>query len=472
MDYLPIFLSLTGRRALVVGGGAAAARKARLLTAAAADVTVMAPALEREMSDLAAGGGVAHVARAFEAADVDGHAVVFAASDDEAADRAVSQAARAAAIPVNVVDRPDVSDFIMPAIVDRSPIVIGISSGGTAPVLARTIRADIERRLPAGLGRLARLAGRFRDAVRANIPEPAARRRFWERLFADPVVGRVVDGDETAARERMLMLVNRPGVNRPGAAAAPVGSVALVGAGPGDPDLLTVKAHRLLQTADVIVYDRLVGDGVLERARRDATRICVGKAKGAHSWTQDEINAELVRQAGAGKQVVRLKGGDPFVFGRGGEELTALRRAGIPVQIVPGITAATACAATAGIPLTHRGVAAAVTFVTGHGRDGEPDCDWRALATGKQTLVVYMGVSVAGTIAARLLAHGLAPTTPVAIIENGTRPDERHVFGTVATLAATVRDNAIKGPAVIIIGDVAAASAMSADAPPAVRATG
>ena len=480
MDYLPIFLSLTGRRALVVGGGAASARKARLLTGAEADVTVVAPALGREMSDLAAGGVVAHVARAFEAADVDGHAVVFAASDDEAADRAVSQAARAAAIPVNVVDRPGLSDFIMPAIVDRSPIVIGISSGGTAPVLARSIRADIERRLPAGLGRLARLAGRFRDAVRANIPEPAARRRFWERLFADPVVGRVVDGDETAARERMLTLVNRPGVNRPGAAAAPVGSVALVGAGPGDPDLLTVKAHRLLQTADVIVYDRLVGDGVLERARRDATRICVGKAKGAHSWTQDEINAELVRQAGAGRQVVRLKGGDPFVFGRGGEELTALRRAGIPVQIVPGITAATACAATAGIPLTHRGVAAAVTFVTGHGRDGEPDCDWRALATGKQTLVVYMGVSVAGTIAARLLAHGLAPTTPVAIIENGTRPDERHVFGTVATLAATVRDNAIKGPAVIIIGDVAAAGAagavpagaVSADALPAARATG
>ena len=475
MDYLPIFLSLAGRRALVVGGGAAAACKTRFLTAAEADVTVVAPALEPEMIDLVAGGGVGHVARAFEATDVDGHAVVFAASEDEAAERAVSQAARAAAVPVNVVDRPDLSDFIMPAIVDRSPIVIGISSGGTAPVLARSIRADIERRLPAGLGRLARLAGRFRDAVKANIPEPAARRRFWEGLFADPVVGRVVDGDETAARERMLTLVNRPG-----AAAVPVGTVALVGAGPGDPDLLTVKAHRLLQTADVIVYDRLVGDGVLERSRRDATRICVGKAKGAHSWTQDEINAELVHQADAGKRVVRLKGGDPFVFGRGGEELAALRRAGIPVEIVPGITAATACAATAGIPLTHRGVAAAVTFVTGRGKDGEPDCDWRALATGKQTLVVYMGVSVAGTIAARLVAHGLAPATPVAIIENGTRPDERHVFGTVATLAATVRDNGIKGPAVIIIGDVAAADvvgavpagAVPADAPLAVLATG
>ena len=470
MDYLPIFLSLTGRRALVVGSGAAAARKARLLITAEADVTVVAPALEREMIDLAADGGVAHVARAFEAADVDGHAVVFAASKDEAGDRAVSRAARAAAIPVNVVDRPELSDFIMPAIVDRSPIVIGISSGGTAPVLARSIRADIERRLPAGLGRLARLAGRFREAVKANIPEPAARRRFWERLFADPVVGRIVDGDEAAARERMLTIVNRPGE-----AAAPVGSVALVGAGPGDPDLLTVKAHRLLQAADVIVYDRLVGDGVLERARRDATRICVGKAKGAHSWTQYEINAELVRQAGAGRLVVRLKGGDPFVFGRGGEELTALRRAGVPVEVVPGITAATACAASAGIPLTHRGVAAAVTFVTGHGKDGEPDCDWRALATGKQTLVVYMGVSVAGTIAARLLAHGLAPTTPVAIIENGTRSDERRVFGTVATLAATVRDNGVKGPAVIIIGDVVAASAMPTEAsgaPPAMRATG
>ena len=464
MDYLPIFLGLAGRRALVVGGGAAAARKVRLLVAAKAAVTVVAPKVVAELAAVvaggsaagggAAGGSVDVVARPFETRDLTGCVVAFAATGLDQVDRAVADAAQASGVPVNAVDRPDLSSFIMPAIVDRSPIVIGISSGGAAPVLARNIRTELERRLPAGLGRLADLAGRFRVAVKANIPDHIDRRRFWERLFADPVVRGVVDGDAAAARERMLTLVNRPE-----AAAAPPGVVHLVGADPGDPDLLTVKALRLLQEADVIVYDRLVGAAIIERARRDAERICVGKAKGAHSWTQDAINAELVRQARAGKQVVRLKGGDPFVFGRGGEELAALRQAGVIATVVPGITAATGCAAAAGIPLSHRDHAAAVTFVTGHGRDGEPDCDWRALAAGKQTLVVYMGVSVAGTLAARLLAHGMAAATPVAIIENGTRPDERRAFATVATLAATVRDSGITGPAVIIIGDVVAEAA-------------
>ena len=449
MQYFPAFLDLNGRSCLVVGGGETAARKVRLLRKAGAEVVVVAPRVVDEIADLAADGALSVVSRGFVAGDVRGRTAVVAATGVDQVDGRVAEAARAAGLPVNVVDRPDLSSFIVPAIVDRDPVVIGISSGGTAPVLARRLRAAIETLLPGRLGSLARFAEGFRAAVKATMPDAGARRRFWESFFDGPVAAEVLAGRETAARERMLGLVNRA------AAPAPQGIVHIVGAGPGDPDLLTLRALRLMQEADVVVYDRLVGDEILDACRRDAERIYVGKAKGRHAASQDEINDILVEQARAGRRVLRLKGGDPFVFGRGGEEQDVLRRHGIPVEAVPGITAATGCAAATGIPLTHRDHASAVTFVTGHGKDGAPDLDWAALARLRQTLVIYMGVSRAGWIAARLIAHGMTPSTPAAVIENGTRANQKTVVGTLGDLSTLVRDHGIAGPAVIVVGEVA-----------------
>ncbi|HEX9770677.1 MAG TPA: siroheme synthase CysG, partial [Kiloniellales bacterium] len=330
-------------------------------------------------------------------------------------------------------------------------VVIGISTGGTAPVLARRIRGAIETLLPSRLGRLARFAESFRSAVAAFISDGRARRDFWDGFFDGPVARAVLAGDERAAREAMLSFVNRRG--SPGASE---GSVAIVGAGPGDPDLLTLKALAALQSADVVVYDRLVGPEILDRARRDAERIYVGKAKGDHAAGQAEINALLLDHARAGKRVVRLKGGDPFVFGRGGEEVEFLRGHGIAVELVPGITAATASAAAAGIPLTHRGLASAVTLVTGHGAEGEPEVDWAALAGSHHTVAIYMGLTTAGRVAERLIAAGRAPGTPVAVVSRATLPDQRIETGRLGELERLVRDRAIEGPALILIGEVVA----------------
>jgi uroporphyrin-III C-methyltransferase/precorrin-2 dehydrogenase/sirohydrochlorin ferrochelatase len=313
--------------------------------------------------------------------------------------------------------------------------------------------------LPARLGELARFAERFRPSVAAVIP-PAGRRAFWERFFDGPVSAQMLAGAGAAAREAMLGLIN---MRRPEAA----GAVAIVGAGPGDPDLLTLRALRLLQEADVIVHDRLVGPGILDLARRDAERIHVGKARGNHSLSQAGINALLAERARAGQRVVRLKGGDPFVFGRGGEEVEHLRREGIAVEVVPGITAATGCAAAAGLPLTHRDVAQSLTLVTAHGRDGEPQLDWQALAGRNQTLVIYMGVAVAERIAARLIEHGRTASTPVAIIENGTLPTQRVVTGTLRDLGALVSGRGIEGPAAIVVGEVVRHVDPAAVEPPA-----
>jgi uroporphyrin-III C-methyltransferase/precorrin-2 dehydrogenase/sirohydrochlorin ferrochelatase len=465
MNHFPAFLDLDGRRCLLVGGGEIAARKLRLLLKARAVVTVVAPQVGDEIADLAARGEVRWIRRGFAPEDVSGQAVVLAATGLAEVDERVAAAAHAAGRPVNVVDRADLSSFIVPAIVDRDPVVVAISTAGTAPVLARRLREQIESLLPAGLGRLARLAGSFRGAVRANLADGNARRRFWERFFDGPIAERILAGDERGARERMLALVN-------GRVAADEfsGGVAIVGAGPGDPDLLTFRALRLMQRAEVVVYDRLIGPAILDYVRRDAERVCVGKSPGRRGWTQDEINALMLRHARAGRQVVRLKGGDPFVFGRGGEELAFLRRHGIPVEVVPGITAAGGCAAYAGIPLTHRDHAQAVTFVTGQGKDGDPDLDWAALARARQTLVIYMGVAAAGRIAARLVEHGLAPTTPVAVIENGTHPDQKVVFGTLDRIETVVRANGIRGPAVIIVGEVVRLSDAVAAMPAPARA--
>lgn len=451
MRYYPAFMDLSGRPALLIGGGEPAARKLRLLLSAGARVTVVAPRANREIGRLAETGTVTLRRRGFHPGDLAGHSLVIGATGVPQVDAAVSRAAEAAGLPVNIVDRPELSTFITPAIVDRDPVVIGISTGGAAPVLARRIRAAIETLLPSRLGRLARFAESFRSAVAALVPDGRARRDFWDRVFDGPVARAVLAGDERAARETMFCLVNRRG-----AQVAPEGSVAIVGAGPGDPDLLTLKALAALQSADVVVYDRLVGPEVLDRARRDAERIYVGKAKGDHAAGQAEINGLLLDQARAGKRVVRLKGGDPFIFGRGGEEVEFLRRHGIAVELVPGITAATASAASAGIPLTHRGLASAVTLVTGHGAEGEPEVDWAALAGSHHTLAIYMGLTTAGRVAERLIAAGRAPATPVAVVSRATLPDQRIETGRLGELERLVRDRAIEGPALILIGEVVA----------------
>lgn len=448
MRHFPLFFDLQDRDVLVVGGGGAAARKALVLAGCGARVNIVAPRPGEELRDAVRAGGMPLLERPFAASDVEGQALVVSAAEDAAIDAAVSAAARALDIPVNVVDRPALCTFLWPAIVDRDPLTVAVCSGGSAPVLARSVRARLEAMLPANFGRLARFADDFRAAVKATRPSGPARRRFWEGFFAGPLAAQVLAGDERGARERMLAAINRR--NEP---AAEEGIVYLVGAGPGDPELLTLKALRLLQEADVIIHDRLVGPRVLDYARRDADRIDVGKTPGRHAVPQDEINALLLRHARDGRRVVRLKGGDPFVFGRGGEEREFLLRHGVRVEVVPGITAATGCAAAAGIPLTLRGTAQTLNIITGHAEAGDPDLDWPALARDGRTICVYMGAAAAGRIADRLIHHGRSPATPVAVVANGTLPQQRIVAGLLAELAALV-GAAGPGPVLIVVGEV------------------
>ena len=450
MKAFPIFLKLEGRRVLVTGGGDAAVAKIRLLLAAGADVTVVTPEPGGEIESWARAGDVLLHRREFHSWDLEEIALVISATDDEATDGEVARAARIAGVTVNVVDRPALSDFTMPAIVDRDPVTVAISTGGAAPALARQVRATVENALPRNLGRLAGFVDRFRDAVKAVLQTPRQRRKFWDRFLGGAVAQQVLAGDERAASREMLALINRT------AAGEVIGRVAIVGGGPGDPELLTRKAHRLLQEADVIVHDRLVSDDVLDLARRDARRVYVGKARDAHYRTQDEINRILLEEAQAGNLVVRLKGGDPFVFGRGGEAAEFLKAHGVEAEIVPGITAATGCAAAAGFPLTHRDKASAVTFLSGQGKaGGEPDIDWRLLANARHTLAVYMGIDTSRQCSRALIEHGRDPGTPVAVIENGTLPDQRVVYGRLAELAGLLEREAIASPALIVIGEVA-----------------
>lgn len=449
MQTFPAFHTLKGQKVVIFGGGEAASRKARLAAAAGARIVFAAREFEpsvrvdwRERAELIEGQ--------IGAACLAGARLAFIAVDDAAEAAALARLARAAGVPVNAVDRPELSDFLTPTIVDRGDIVVAISTGGAAPVLGRRLREKIEALLPDRLSALAAFARSFRGAVAAQIA-PAHRRAFWESFFDGPLASRVLAGDDASAREAMIETINRPHAVRD------AGVVHIVGAGPGDPELLTLKALRLLQSADVIFYDRLVGDGVLALARRDALRLYVGKAKADHAVPQEEIEQLLILHARQGKIVVRLKGGDPFVFGRGGEELAAVKAAGIPVFVTPGITAATGCAAAASMPLTHRDLSQAVTFITGHAKDeGEPDLDWRALAALGHTLVVYMGVGKAGAIAARLIEHGRSASTPVAIIEKGTTPDEKILKGRLDGLGALIRAGGVEGPALLVIGEVAA----------------
>jgi uroporphyrin-III C-methyltransferase/precorrin-2 dehydrogenase/sirohydrochlorin ferrochelatase len=455
MDYLPLFLRLGGARALVVGGGAVAARKVEWLLKAGAQVTVVAPALGHELAARAGRAELTHLGAGFLPAHLGAAAVVVAASDDSQVNASVSVAARERQIPVNVVDSAELSSFIFPAIIDRSPILVAVSSSGEAPVLARRVRESIEALLPARLGTLARFLGARRSAVRRSL-SAAARRPFWERLIRGRTASTLLGGDEpTAVRlfEEELREARR------NAAGTLDGEVYLIGAGPGDPDLLTLRALQLLQQADVILYDRLVPAAILERARRDAERICVGKQAG-DAGKQAHIHELLVRLARAGKRVARLKGGDPFVFGRGGEEIEALVAHGIRYQVVPGVTAALGAAAAAAIPLTHRHHSHSLTLVSGHAATDE-SLDWRSLARSQQTVVFYMAVGQLPHIVARLRAAGAEAERPAAIVEQATLPAQRVLRAPLAGIASLALRERVAAPALLIVGEVTALAALA-----------
>jgi uroporphyrin-III C-methyltransferase/precorrin-2 dehydrogenase/sirohydrochlorin ferrochelatase len=451
MDHLPVFLNLKGKRALVLGGGTVAARKTDLAVRAGCDVTVVAPDLNDDMARLVQKNGIKHKTGELVAADLDGCTIAFGATSDNAVNRQLQELGAAAGVLVNIADDPGLCDFIMPAIVDRTPLLVAVGSGGTSPLLTRMLKARFETEIPAAYGRLADFAGKYRDQVKDAIPNMTRRRRFWETMIAGPIAEHLFSAQEelaTALMDKLLEEAASEG-DKP-----PRGEVDLVGTGPGDPDLLTFRALRLMQQADVVLYDRLIGDGILNLVRRDAKRIYVGKMKDDHTVPQEEIGEMLIRLASEGQRVLRLKGGDPFVFGRGGEEIETLAEHGITFQVIPGVTAANGCAAYAGIPLTHRDHAQGCIIVTGHEKDGELNLNWDSLIQPRQTVVIYMGLTSLGTIAQGFLNHGADPTTPAAIIENGTRADQRVITGTLETLPDKSVAANIKSPALIIIGSV------------------
>jgi len=448
MSFLPITLHLAGRACLVVGGGPVAARKVDRLLAAGGHVTVVAPELCPELDGLRAGGRIEHLARAFEEGDLAGKVLVIAATADREVNAEVSRLAQARQLPVNVVDDPALCSFIMPSIVDRDPVSIAISTGGASPVLARLLRARIEALVPAAYGRLAGVMRDFRARVRERFPDMRVRRRFWEEVLQGPVAEMLFAGREKAALEALERRLES-------AEDAPsTGEVYLVGGGPGDPDLLTFRALRLMQQADVVLYDRLVAPAIVDLCRREAERIYVGKERDRHAVPQEEVNGLLVSLAREGKRVLRLKGGDPFTFGRGGEEIDRLSEAGIPFQVVPGITAAAGCAAYAGIPLTHRDYAQSCIFVTAHARDGKMDLNWNALVQPRQTIAVYMGVGTIGLLCQSLVAHGMSAAMPAAIVERGTTERQRVFTGTLESLPSIATRNGVEPPAMLIIGEV------------------
>ncbi|AMO77203.1 siroheme synthase CysG [Pseudomonas citronellolis] len=447
MDALPLFHVLRGRRALLVGGGEVALRKARLLDSAGAVLRVVAPQVHSELRELVEQGGGELLERRYAEADLGDCVLAIAATDDEPLNAQVSRDAHARGVPVNVVDAPALCSVIFPAIVDRSPLLLAVSSGGDAPVLARLLRARLETWIPATYGQLAGLASRFREAVKQRLPDLQQRRQFWEEVFQGPVAERMLAG-QPAEAERLLADKLEHGQ------AEARGEVYLVGAGPGDPDLLTFRALRLMQQADVVLYDRLVAPAILELCRRDADRLYVGKRRAEHAVPQDEINRKLVELAKQGKRVLRLKGGDPFIFGRGGEEIDELAANGIPFQVVPGITAASGCAAYAGIPLTHRDYAQSVRFVTGHLKDGSTDLPWNDLVAPGQTLVFYMGLVGLPVICEELVRHGRAADTPAALIQQGTTEHQRVFTGTLANLPKLVAEHEVHAPTLVIVGEV------------------
>ena len=451
MKHLPIFLDIKDRPVLVVGGGELAARKVESVLKAEARITVVAEDLCQTLQDMAEKGSLEHQARAFDDGDIAGVDLVFVATEDEDLNRRVSSLSQDAGVPVNVVDRIDLCTFIMPALIDRSPMLVAVSSGGDAPIIARVLKARLETFIPAGLGRLAEFAGACRDRVKDAIPEGPLRLRFWEHFIHGPIAEYILAGQEEAAGNILDETLASAGESGD---ITSRGEVYLVGSGPGDPDLLTFRALRLMQQADVVLHDRLVTDDIMELVRKDAERIFVGKRRGDHAMPQEEISQLMVRLAKEGKRVLRLKSGDPFVFGRGGEEIDVLSSEGIHFQVVPGVTAANGCAAYAGIPLTHRDHAQSCVFVTGHAKDDQLDLDWPMLVRPSQTLVVYMGLDSLPMLTEKLIAHGADPKTPAAIVDNGTRPGQRVVTAPLEDLARRAREEDLPGPSIIIVGSV------------------
>ncbi|MGD8640058.1 MAG: siroheme synthase CysG [Gammaproteobacteria bacterium] len=454
MQYFPMFFKLEGRSCLVVGGGEVAARKVSLLVRAGGNVSVIAPGLCESLQGRLNAGEIRFIKKHFEVADVTDsdvtpYAVIIAATDDKAVNQLISETAQQNNIPVNVVDQPGLCTFTVPSMIDRSPVQIAVSTGGASPVLARLLRARLETMIPATYGKLGSLMEEFRDKVKQYIKNPDKRRYFWETVVQGPIAEMVFSGKEEAARAAMNDAIAE------GEQAMPErGEVYLVGAGPGDPDLLTFRALRLLQQADVIVYDRLVSEEILELARRDADLVYVGKERDKHTLPQEDINHMLARVAQKGKRVLRLKGGDPFIFGRGGEEIETLMEAGVPFQIVPGITAASGAATYSGIPLTHRDYAQSVLFVTGHLKDGTMNLNWKALVQPNQTVVVYMGLLGAKVLCEKLVEHGMSPDMPIALVEQATTQQQKVHIGTLATMPGIIDNTSIQPPTLIIVGEV------------------
>lgn len=448
MQHLPIFLNLTNRLCLIVGGGSVAARKAELLILSGAKVTVIAPELDQEMQLYLKDQKITWLQKTFSVdTSVQSFALIIAATDNQSINTLVSQKAQEANIPVNVADQPELCSFILPAIVDRNPITIAISTGGNSPVLARFLKSRLETLIPMAFGKLASLLGQFRQAVKQQFENVKQRKLFWESILNSPVTEMVLANNFKQAEAFLQKALSQTTILEQG-------EVYLIGAGPGDADLLTFRALRLLQQCDVIVYDRLVSQEVLNLARREAMRIYVGKKANHHTLAQEDISALLCKLAQEGKKVARLKGGDPFIFGRGGEEITLLAEHNIPFQVVPGITAASGCSAYSGIPLTHRDYAHSCRFITGHAKQGALDLDWGSLIAEKQTLVFYMGVKNLAAICNNLQAHGMPNTMPIAIIEKGTTQEQRVITGNLNTLPVLAKNQQIQSPSLIIVGEV------------------
>lgn len=448
MNYMPFFFDLKGRPCLLIGGGSIATRKARLLAKAGAKLMVVAPYISDEMQTMVKASEGECFFREYNTSDLDMGVVIICATDNSDINQRVSEEAQARKLPVNVVDSPSLCSIITPAIVDRSPLMIAITSGGDAPVLARQMRAKLEVMFPSAYGSLASLASKFRHRVKAMVTSEPKRLRFWETVFNGIAAEKAFAGKLDEAEQAIENQLND------NANAELLGEVYLVGGGPGDPDLLTFKALRLMQQADVVLYDRLVSEPVMNLVRRDADRIYVGKRTSDHAVPQQDINQMLVDLAKEGKRVLRLKGGDPFIFGRGGEEIELLAENNIPFQVVPGITAASGCSAYSGIPLTHRDYAQSVRFITGHTKEGNVDLPWESLLDDHQTLVFYMGLVNLQPICSQLITRGRSPDTPAALIEKGTTPDQRVIIGTLNTLPNLIAGQSVRAPTLLIIGGV------------------
>lgn len=447
MDWYPIFLDLHDSSALVVGGGAVALRKTRQLLDAGCRVELTAPEVEPGFAKLISTGDITYRAERFVSSMLAGHRLAIAATNDRELNRQIAESAKRIGVLVNVVDDPSLCSFIMPAVVDRSPIVIAIGTGGSAPVLARQVKSKLEATLPQALGELADFMGEWRERVNHEVAQPDERRRLWESVCEGPIAEHIFAGRKAHANRMMERAIG--GLSDE----SRIGEVYIVGAGPGDPELLTLRALRLMQQCDVVLHDRLVSSEIVALVRRDAQRIDVGKRCGQRTWSQQKISQTMVELARKGKRVLRLKGGDPLVFGRGGEELEALANAGIPYQVVPGITAAIGCGAYAGIPLTHRDFAQSCVFVTAHGAD-EREFDWDRLVKPEQTVIFYMSLDRIETICRELRRHGLSDTTPAAVVSKGTTRDQQVIAATLATLPNLLAKHPIESPALLIVGEV------------------